>query len=83
MQHMEFRNVITTRCNSIFLIPQNGKYHLLKPALKPAAQPVPSTRTNFKNCTDLRTVHPAGVPKGHAADQSKVDRDKDGWACER
>mgnify|MGYP000884849268 CR=1 FL=1 len=52
-----------------------------KPAPKPAAKPA-STRTNFKNCTDLRTVYPEGVPKGHAAYQSKMDRDKDGWACE-
>ena len=51
-----------------------------KPVVKPA--PAPSTRTNFKNCTDLKTVHPDGVPQGHAAYQSKMDRDKDGWACE-
>ncbi len=50
------------------------------PVTKPA--PAPSTRTNFKNCTDLKTVYPDGVPQGHAAYQSKMDRDKDGWACE-
>ena len=73
---------------------KNGK-KLTAPAAKPAAKPLPkvtpkpvakpkpSTRTNFKNCTDLRMVYPSGVSKDHAAYQSKMDRDKDGWACER
>lgn len=57
---------------------------VVKPTPKPATKPAPaqSTRTNFKNCTDLKTVYPDGVPQGHAAYQSKMDRDKDGWACE-
>lgn len=37
---------------------------------------------NFQNCTELRKVYPAGVPKGHAAYQSKMDRDNDNFACE-
>lgn len=37
----------------------------------------------FKNCTELRVKYPNGVPEGHAAYQSKMDRDKDGYACER
>lgn len=37
---------------------------------------------NFSNCTELRSVYPSGVPEGHAAYQSKMDRDKDGYACE-
>lgn len=41
-----------------------------------------SAQTQFANCTELRTVHPGGVPKGHAAYQSKMDRDKDDYACE-
>lgn len=36
----------------------------------------------YRNCTELRKAHPAGVPKGHCAYQSRMDRDKDGWACE-
>lgn len=53
-----------------------------KPApSKPVTKPV--TQTNFKNCTELRKVYPNGVSKGHPAYQSKMDRDKDGWACER
>lgn len=36
----------------------------------------------YKNCTELRKDHPSGVPKGHCAYQSRMDRDKDGWACE-
>lgn len=38
---------------------------------------------NFANCTELRKVYPDGVPEGHKAYQSKMDRDKDGYACER
>lgn len=40
-------------------------------------------RESYQNCTKLREVHPDGVPKGHPAYESKHDRDKDGWACER
>ena len=36
----------------------------------------------YKNCTELRKDHPRGVPKGHCAYQTRMDRDKDGWACE-
>ena len=46
--------------------------------------PTRSTESyNFRNCTELRKVFPNGVPKGHPAYQSKMDRDKDDWACER
>ncbi|VEF47441.1 SPbeta phage DNA nuclease, lipoprotein [Bacillus freudenreichii] len=37
----------------------------------------------FQNCTELRKVYPNGVPEGHPAYQPKMDRDKDGYACER
>lgn len=37
----------------------------------------------YKNCTEVRKDHPRGVPEGHCAYQSLMDRDKDGWACER
>ncbi|RSD28582.1 thermonuclease family protein [Mesobacillus subterraneus] len=61
---------------------------------KPAAstsQPAPSTSApassgqteNFANCTELRKVYPNGVPSTHPAYQSKMDRDKDNFACER
>lgn len=38
----------------------------------------------FKDCKELRTVYPLGVPKGHPAytNYPGGDRDKDGWACE-
>lgn len=36
----------------------------------------------FQNCTDLRGTHPGGVPSDHPDYQPKMDRDKDGWACE-
>lgn len=69
------------------------------PASSAAAPKVPSTTTSkqattpntdvagdlewFKNCTELRKKYPNGVPQGHAAYQAKMDRDKDGYACER
>lgn len=37
----------------------------------------------FQNCTELRKKYPNGVASDHPAYQSKMDRDKDGWACER
>lgn len=40
-------------------------------------------KESYKNCTLLREVYPDGVPQGHPAYESKHDRDKDGWACER
>lgn len=44
----------------------------------------PSTdQTDFANCTELRKVYPNGVPADHPAYQSKMDRDKDNYACER
>lgn len=38
---------------------------------------------SFQNCTELRKKYPNGVASDHPAYQSKMDRDKDGWACER
>lgn len=37
---------------------------------------------NFANCTELNEVFPDGVSSDHPAYQSKMDRDRDGWACE-
>lgn len=37
----------------------------------------------FQNCTELRKKYPNGVGSDHPAYQPKMDRDKDGWACER
>ena len=51
----------------------------------PAARPAP-TRTAcgpYRNCTALRRDHPSGVRRGHCAYQRRMDRDNDGWACER
>ena len=55
-------------------------------ASKPTAKPSTSATGGqewFKNCTELRKTYPSGVPEGHAAYQAKMDRDKDGYACER
>ena len=40
-------------------------------------------KESYINCTLFREVYPNGVPEGHPAYESKHDRDKDGWACER
>lgn len=40
-------------------------------------------KESYKNCTLLREVYPDGVPEENPAYESKHDRDKDGWACER
>ena len=51
---------------------------------EPAAPSAPPTGTTevFDNCTHLRTQYPNGVAMDHPAYQSKMDRDKDNWACE-
>ncbi|GIN22704.1 thermonuclease family protein [Siminovitchia fordii] len=48
----------------------------------PASKPNNGTEY-FQNCTELRKVYPNGVPESHSAYQPKMDRDKDGYACER
>ncbi len=53
-----------------------------EPASEPATSEPAQTSEFFQNCTDLRETYPDGVAQGHAAYQSKMDRDKDGWACE-
>lgn len=40
-------------------------------------------QTNFDNCQELNAVYPDGVDKKHPAYQKKMDRNKDGFACER
>lgn len=53
------------------------------PVEPPVQSPVQlSEQTYFNNCTELKVVYPNGVAKGHPAYQDKMDRDKDGWACE-
>ncbi|WNS77278.1 thermonuclease family protein [Bacillus sp. DTU_2020_1000418_1_SI_GHA_SEK_038] len=47
------------------------------------AAPSTSSNESYKNCTELRKVYPNGVPADHPAYDSKHDRDKDNWACER
>lgn len=37
---------------------------------------------DFSNCDELREIFPDGVSNGHQAYKEKLDRDKDGWACE-
>lgn len=42
-----------------------------------------SGQTSFANCTELNKIYPNGVASDHPAYKSKMDRDKDGYACER
>lgn len=53
-----------------------------EPIPEPTPEPEP-VQTGFANCTELREVYPDGVKRGHPAYQDKMDRDQDGWACER
>lgn len=56
------------------------------PAPEPAPQPHSDSSIvaeSYKNCTELRKVHPDGVPSSHPAYDTKHDRDNDGFACER
>ncbi|MEZ2459355.1 thermonuclease family protein [Salinicoccus roseus] len=49
---------------------------------EPAISEPQQTTEYFQNCTELKKVYPDGVASDHAAYQSKMDRDKDNWACE-
>jgi|GEM_PF-886549 len=59
------------------------------PSAPANSAPAPSTPATsggteyYANCTELTKVYPNGVPAGHPAYQSKMDRDKDNFACER
>jgi hypothetical protein len=50
---------------------------------KPAARAAQPPAVSYRNCTQMRRDHPGGVPKGHPAYRSGLDRDRDGRACER
>ncbi|WP_317645875.1 thermonuclease family protein [Sporosarcina sp. GW1-11] len=55
------------------------------PVQQPVVAPVPQAIETewFQNCTELRKKYPNGVPAGHPAYQSKMDRDGDNFACEQ
>ena len=59
------------------------------PVIQPEPEKIDNTAipcSRFKNCTELRKIHPDGVKTVRlscAKDRNKLDRDKDGWACER
>lgn len=56
----------------------------IETTLEPEQEPKPTvTIESYKNCTELRKVHPDGVPSSHPAYDKKHDRDGDNWACER
>lgn len=69
---------------------EQAKQNAVAQAAAPAPQQVASAPTqqkgapeSFKNCTEMRKVYPNGVDSNHPAFESRHDRDKDGWACER
>lgn len=47
----------------------------------PVKKPVSGKK--YKNCTEMRKDYPNGVKRGHPSYESKHDRDKDGYACEK
>lgn len=74
-----------TDCN-ITVTTNGANYSVTTDCTKPAAEKKwkekISTGKKFKNCTELRDVYPSGVSSSHEAYRSKLDRDKDDWACE-
>lgn len=54
-----------------------------EPDLSSGTYVIPGAPTSFKNCSALNEYYPYGVKKGHPAYADKMDRDKDGWACEK
>ena len=80
---------VLSQCDSVAMTPPGRRSSTARSA-EPDPEP-PSTRPSsrgsecgpFANCTALRRVHPRGVPRGHCAYAGKMDRDRDGWACER
>ncbi|WP_203232820.1 thermonuclease family protein [Staphylococcus ursi] len=48
----------------------------------PSNQNSAPQQTSFRNCDELTKVYPAGVPASHPAYQLRLDRDRDGKACE-
>lgn len=52
-------------------------------AARKAEEEAAAAPIGFDNCDDLRTEYPNGVPSSHPAYESKMDRDKDNFACER
>ena len=54
------------------------------PTVAPTAVPTAAPRPrSYSNCTELRRDYPNGVPASHPAYSTRLDRDRDGWACER
>lgn len=54
-----------------------------KPDVNSGTYVIPGAPTSFQNCTAMREYYPSGVQSSNPAYESKHDRDKDGWACER
>lgn len=72
----------TSSSGSAAVTPKAPSTTTSKPVTKPSTN-VAGGQEWFQNCTELRKKYPSGVPEGHAAYQAKMDRDKDGYACER
>jgi len=54
----------------------------IKTRLPAPTRPKAPAPQRFANCTELRKMHPGGVPAGHPAYELRHDRDRDNWACE-
>lgn len=72
----------TSTSGSTAVTPKAPSSTTSKPATTPSTNSAGGQEW-FQNCTELRKKYPSGVPEGHAAYQAKMDRDKDGYACER
>ena len=77
---------VLSRCSSFEMVvyPMSGSTEATRtPRPAPRRQVTRRVCGPFRNCTALRRVHPEGVPRGHCAYSGWMDRDEDGWACER
>lgn len=68
---------------SIQAIAQKQNVGIWSKSKSTTTKPSTGSQQNFANCTELRKVYPNGVPKSHKAYQDKMDRDKDGYSCEK
>ena len=74
--------VASITCNDVKFNTAEFKYEVGNKDVNSGEYVVPGASTTFANCTEMRTVYPSGVKKGHPAYATKHDRDQDGWACE-
>lgn len=72
--------IATINCEGVKI--DSKEFEVPAETVQPKPTPAPQPQTKFNNCEELTKVYPEGVMVGHAAYESKLDRDGDGHACE-